>query len=48
MCSLHLMYCLYSVKAQVKVSVDVFSSLNVLFVFSQGTGQGIRRCVLFT
>ena len=48
MCSLHLMYCLYSVKAQVKVSVDVFSSLDVLFVFSQGTGQGIRRCVLFT
>ena len=44
MCSLHLMYCLYSVKAQVKVSVDVFSSLDVLFVFS----QGIRRCVLFT
>ena len=42
------MYCLYSVKAQVKVSVDVFSSLDVLFVFSQGTGQGIRRCVLFT
>ena len=30
--------------AQVKVSVDVFSSLDVLFVFS----QGIRRCVLFT
>ena len=44
MCSLHLMYCLYSVKAQVKVSVDVFSSLDVLFVFS----QGIRRCVLLT
>ena len=42
------MYCLYSVKAQVKVSVDVFSSLDVLFVFSQGAGQGIRRCVLFT
>ena len=40
MCSLHLMYSLYSVK----VSVDVFSSLDVLFVFS----QGIRRCVLFT
>ena len=64
MCFLHLMYCLYSVKAQVKVSVDVFlhlmylysvkvsvdvfSSLDVLFVFSQGAGQGIRRCVLFT
>ena len=40
MCSLHLMYCLCSVK----VSVDVFPSLDVLFVFS----QGIRRCVLFT
>ena len=48
MCSLHLMYCLYSVKVQVKVSVDVFPSLDVLFVFSQGAGQGIRRCVLFT
>ena len=65
MCSLHLMYCLYSVKAQVKVSVDVFSSLDVLFdsvkvsvdvfssldvlfVFSQGAGQGIRRCVSLT
>ena len=42
------MYCLYSVKAQVKVSIDVFSSLDVLFVFSQGAGQGIHRCVLFT
>ena len=65
MCSLHLMYCLYSVKAQVKVSadvflhlmyclysvkvsIDVFSSLDVLFVFSQGAGQGIRRCVVFS
>ena len=27
MCSLHLMYCLYSVKVQVKVSVDVFPHL---------------------
>ena len=41
MCFLHLMYCLYSVK----VSVDVFPSLNVLFVFSHGAGQGIRRCL---
>ena len=44
MCFPHLMYCLYSVK----VSVDVFPSLDALLVFSQGAGQGIRRCVLFT